>query len=131
MLNAIAGDVARIGLPKLYAPTVTGTVPGLVRFRARLSAALPWTVDVLDAAGSFVASTSGLGSTVDWTWDASSPRRARTRMRSAAGDDLTPAVGTIGSGELALAISRASSPIPRPSRRTATASRTRRRSRTR
>ena len=71
ILNSIAGDVSRIGLPKLYAPTVTGTVPGLVRFRARLSSPLPWTIDVLDAAGSTVAATSGLGSTLDWTWDAS------------------------------------------------------------
>ena len=42
---------AAIGLPKLYAPTVTGTVPGLVRFRARLSSPLPWTIEVLDDAG--------------------------------------------------------------------------------
>ena len=28
LLTGVAGEVARIGLPKLYAPTVTGTVPG-------------------------------------------------------------------------------------------------------
>ena len=39
LLNGIAGDVAKTGLPKLYAPVVTGAVPGLVRFRARLSSA--------------------------------------------------------------------------------------------
>ena len=99
------GDVSQIGLPKLYAPTVTGTVPGLVRFRARLSAALPWTIDVLDAAGSFVTSTSGLGSTIDWTWDASFAAPGPYTYAIRGGDDLTPAVGTIGSGELALAIS--------------------------
>ena len=38
LLNSIGGEVARIGLPKLYAPTITGAVPGLVRFRAKLSA---------------------------------------------------------------------------------------------
>ena len=104
-LNAVAGDVSRIGLPKLYAPTVTGTVPGLVRFRARLSAALPWTIDVLDAAGSFVTSTNGLGSTIDWTWDASFAVPGPYTYAIRSGDALTPAVGTIGSGELALAIS--------------------------
>ena len=41
-LNAIAGRVAEIGLPKLYEPRVTGTVGGVVRFRARLSAFMPW-----------------------------------------------------------------------------------------
>jgi hypothetical protein len=105
ILNAIAGDVSRIGLPKLYAPTVTGTVPGLVRFRARLSAALPWTIDVLDTAGAAVASTSGLGSAIDWTWDASFTAPGSYTYAMRGGDDLTPAVGTIGSGELPLAIS--------------------------
>ena len=51
ILNAVGGNVSRIGLPKLYAPTVTGTVPGLVRFRARLSSPLPWTIEVLDDGG--------------------------------------------------------------------------------
>ena len=105
ILNAVAGDVSRIGLPKLYAPTVTGTVPGLVRFRARLSAGLPWTIDVLDAAGSFVTSTSGLGSTIDWTWDASFAAPGSYTYAIRGGDDVTPAVGAIGSAELALAIS--------------------------
>ena len=54
LLNTIAGEVATIGLPKLYAPVVTGAVPGTVRFKARLSSALPWTVDVYDAAGNAV-----------------------------------------------------------------------------
>ena len=105
ILNSIAGDVSRIGLPKLYAPTVTGTVPGLVRFRARLSAPLPWTIDVLDAAGSTVAATSGLGSTLDWTWDASFVPPGSYTYAIRGGDQLTPAVGTLGTGELALALS--------------------------
>ena len=70
LLDDLAGDVAELGLPKLYAPRVTGTVPGIVRFRARLSAVLPWTVDVYDAAGDAVASGSGFGADVDWSWDA-------------------------------------------------------------
>ena len=70
LLNGLAGNVRAIGLPKLYAPLVTGAVPGKVRFRARLSSALPWSVDVLDASGISVAGTSGQGASVDWTWDA-------------------------------------------------------------
>ena len=49
---------------------MTGAVPGKVRFRARLSSALPWSVDVLDASGISVAGTEGQSASVDWTWDA-------------------------------------------------------------
>ena len=67
LLNSIGGEVSRIGLPKLYAPTVSGTVPGTVRFRAKLSSPLPWMVDVYDAAGNAVASSNGTGANVDWS----------------------------------------------------------------
>ena len=98
LLTTIAGDVAMIGLPKLYAPLVTGSVPGLVRFRARLSAPLPWTVDVYDAVGNAFASTSGVGPNVDWTWDGSlaPPGSYSYSIRSEAG--VTPATGPIGGG---------------------------------
>ena len=98
LLNRIAGEVATIGLPKLYAPVVTGAVPGAVRFRARLSSALPWTVDVHDAVGNAVASTSGLGSNVDWSWDATllPPGSYSYSIRSE--DSVTPAAGAIGGG---------------------------------
>src|SRR5439155_13811624 len=43
-LPQIARDVAGLGLPKLFAPAATGKLGGPVRFTARLSAALPWTV---------------------------------------------------------------------------------------
>jgi flagellar hook assembly protein FlgD len=98
LLNGITGEVAKIGLPKLYAPVVTGTVPGTVRFRARLSSALPWTVDVYDAVGNTFASMSGLGTNVDWSWDATlaPPGSYTYSIRSA--DNVTPAVGKIGGG---------------------------------
>ena len=106
LLSSIGGDVAEIGLPKLYAPTVTGSVPGTVRFRARLSAMLPWTVDVYDGAGDTVASSSGFGAEIDWSWDASLVRPGRYSYAIRAGTDVTPAVGAIGGGgEAALAIS--------------------------
>ncbi len=104
LLTGIAGDVARTGLPKLYAPTVSGTVPGLVRFRARLTSPLPWTVEVNDAAGSLVASSPGTGANVDWTWDATtmSPGSYTYAIRS--DESVTAAEGVIGGGDISLAI---------------------------
>ena len=69
-LDALAASVSAIGLPKLYAPSVRGAPGGLVRFSARLSAPIPWTVTVTDPAGVPVASGAGTGTAVDWTWDA-------------------------------------------------------------
>src|SRR5262249_15248974 len=68
-IPAIAKAVAATGLPKLYAPVVSGKIGGAVRFTARLSSAVPWTVTVSDATGAVVVSGSGTGTTVDWTWD--------------------------------------------------------------
>jgi hypothetical protein len=104
LLTGIGGDVAKIGLPKLYAPVVTGTIPGTVRFRARLSSALPWSVDVSDATGSTVATTAGLGANVDWSWDATPlpPGSYTYSIRSE--DSVTPAIGTIGGGVAAFSV---------------------------
>jgi N-acetylmuramoyl-L-alanine amidase len=70
LLPAIAKDVAALGGPKLYSPAITGKVGGPIRFTGRLSAPLPWTVTVTDATGAVVASGTGTGTTIDWTWDA-------------------------------------------------------------
>jgi hypothetical protein len=104
LLTGIAGDVARTGLPKLYAPTISGAVPGTVRFRARLSALLPWTVEVYDQSGLAVASGSGFGAAVDWTWDASTLPPGSYSYAIRSDDTLTAAEGVIGGGDLALAI---------------------------
>ena len=42
-LNTLAAAAGELGLPKLYEPRVESD-EGLVRFRARLSSSLPWTV---------------------------------------------------------------------------------------
>lgn len=105
LLTPLAGDVSRIGLPKLYAPTVAGAVPGTVRFRARLSSALPWTVDVYDAAGGTLASSSGLGANVDWSWDATLVPPGSYSYAIRSDDTVTPALGTIGgASEVELAV---------------------------
>ena len=98
LLNTVAGEVSGIGVPKLYAPSVTGTPPGPVRFRARLSGPLPWTIEVSDSAGAVVATGSGSGSTVDWTWDASLAlaRKGAYTYAVRAGADVLPARGRIG-----------------------------------
>ena len=94
-LPSIARAVAATGLPKLYSPVVTGDVGGPVRFRARLSASLPWTVTVTDPLGTIVGSGSGTGRSVDWTWDASAaaPGVYSWAIESAG---ARPATGTVG-----------------------------------
>ncbi|MBA2331689.1 MAG: N-acetylmuramoyl-L-alanine amidase [Actinobacteria bacterium] len=95
LLNGLAGTVQAIGLPKLYAPLISGAVPGKVRFRARLSSALPWSVDVLDASGSAVAGSTGQSTTVDWSWDASLAAQGAYAYSIEAGA-ATPVTGSLG-----------------------------------
>ena len=66
--------------------------------------ALPWTVDVYDAVGNAVASSSGLGTNVDWSWDATTalPGSYSYSIRSDAA--VTPAFGPIGGGAATLGI---------------------------
>ena len=104
LLNSIGGEVSRIGLPKLYAPTVSGAVPGTVRFRAKLSSPLPWVVDVYDAAGNAVASSNGTGANVDWTWDATAVAPGSYTYLIRSDQSVTPAEGVIGGGDISLAI---------------------------
>jgi flagellar hook assembly protein FlgD len=94
-LNGIATDVAATGLPKLYKPVVTGRLGGPVRFRATLTEALPWTVTIRDAADAVLATGSGTGAAVDWTWDASATPFGDVSYAIEAGPDLRPARGTV------------------------------------
>ncbi|HEX7144719.1 MAG TPA: peptidoglycan recognition protein [Gaiellaceae bacterium] len=103
-LDAIARQAASDGLPKLYAPSARGTLGGQVRFRARLSEALPWTVTVADATGAVVANGTGTSQDVDWTWDASTAVPGSYSWTIAAGDNVLPASGTIGAKPVVLAI---------------------------
>jgi len=104
LLTGLAGDVSRRGLPKLYSPLVTGAVPGTVRFRARLSSALPWTVEVYDAVGSPVGSSTGLGPNVDWTWDAILLPPGSYSYAITSEESVTPALGALGGGEAPLSV---------------------------
>jgi N-acetylmuramoyl-L-alanine amidase len=104
-LDTLAGAVSTTGLPKLYGPSVRGGLGSLVRFTGRLSGAVPWTVTVNDAAGAIVAEQTGVGPTLDWSWDATAvPPGAYTWTMS--GDGIHPAIGTLGSKAIALTLTR-------------------------
>ena len=81
LLPALADTVAATGGPKLYNPVVSGRVGGFVRFGARLSAPLPWTVTVSNASGSVVARGRGGGPIVGRTWNASGVPAGRWEAR--------------------------------------------------
>jgi hypothetical protein len=101
-LGAVSGETLALGLPKLYEPDVTGGLGGLVRFRARVSSGLPWTVSVTDSLGVPLASGAGIGPTVDWTWDASLAAGAGARWRIAVAG-ATPITGVLGRASPAVA----------------------------
>ena len=99
-LPSITRQIAATGLPKIYSPVVIGAVGGSVRFTARLSSAVPWTVTVVDSLGRTVASQTGTGTDVDWTWDASLTPAGLYRYTISAGGAGTaaarPVTGAIG-----------------------------------
>jgi hypothetical protein len=103
-LGTLARQAADAGLPKLYAPSVHGLLGGPIRFEARLTEALPWTVTVADSTGAAVATGTGTGQQVDWTWDASLIAPAAYTWTISAGDSVRPATGTIGTAPAALAL---------------------------
>ncbi len=103
-LDALAKSAAAIGLPKLYSPTIEGSIGGLVSFTARLSSALSWSVTVFDAAQKPVAVGTGFGSTVRWTWDARLVTPGTYTYSIGAGPTLRPATGTLASAAGALTL---------------------------
>jgi N-acetylmuramoyl-L-alanine amidase len=111
-LRSIAQATSAVGLPKLFAPSVRGDIGGQVRFRARLSEALPWTVTIADAEGTVVGTGAGTSTDIDWTWDAATVARAVYTWTINAGETVRPATGTIGTKPVALAI-RSPSAKPR------------------
>lgn len=103
-LPSIAKAVAALGLPKLYSPLVTGKLGRPVRFRGRLSSSSPWTVTVTDAAQQVVASGSGVGKSVDWTWNAALAAPGTYTWTMSAGPSVRPARGTIGGKAIPLRV---------------------------
>jgi hypothetical protein len=107
LIPAIAKRVAALGLPKLYAPAATADESGGTRFTAKLSAALPWTVTVTDAAGTELGRGEGTGASVDWTWLPAGAIPAGARWEIAS-PGATPAAGVLaGTVATALALTGA------------------------
>jgi hypothetical protein len=104
-LPAIRAAVAKTGLPKLYEPAVAGNLGGPVRFTARLSSSVDWTVIVRDQNGVQVASGTGAGTDVDWTWDATTAALDQRYTWAISAPDMRPATGALGT------------PLPPPSLR--------------
>jgi hypothetical protein len=96
LLPSIRAAVARTGLPKLYEPAVAGALGGPVRFTARLSGSADWTVSVRDQNGTEVASGTGTGAEVDWTWDASTAAFDQRYTWTISAPDMRPATGALG-----------------------------------
>jgi hypothetical protein len=103
-LGAIAQQANATGLPKLYAPSVKGTLGGPIRFRARLSESLPWSVTVADSTGATLATGTGTGTDIDWTWDAALSVSGSYSWTIAGGTTVRSATGTIGAAPVPLAI---------------------------
>jgi hypothetical protein len=57
---------------------------------------LPWTVTVTNAVGQAVATGSGVGTSIAWTWDASTAPKGRYFWMIGAGPGVRPATGTLG-----------------------------------
>jgi hypothetical protein len=95
-IGDVASRAAQLGLPKLYAPAVSGVLGGPIRFTARLSEALPWTVTVADAAGAPLAQGTGFGASVDWTWNSAGVAPGAYSYRIEAGASMRPATGSLG-----------------------------------
>ncbi|HEX3686636.1 MAG TPA: N-acetylmuramoyl-L-alanine amidase [Gaiellaceae bacterium] len=104
-LPSLRTEVSKTGLPKLYAPAVVGALGGPIRFTARLSSPVAWTVTVRDEAGATVASGTGTGTKVDWTWDASAATLQHYAWSITAAQ-MRPATGSIGSAPVPLALQK-------------------------
>src|SRR5262249_30414577 len=100
--------------PKLYSPAIIGVLGGQIRFQARLSSALAWTVTVANQLGKVVASGTGRGTIVDWTWRSSTVGKGRfTWSISAPG--VRPATGSLGIATRRPAPAPSPAPGPAPS----------------
>ena len=101
-LPEIAREVSLTGAPKLYAPKVTGKLGRSIRFTATLSGEAQWTVTVADQTGAVVASQSGTGPALDWTWDSSAAPPGRYTW-AISGPSLRGAAGSLGAKAATLA----------------------------
>lgn len=95
-LNRIASVAEQTGLPKLYAPVVSGKIGGPIVFSGRLSSALRWNITVNGPDGRRAASASGTGPTIAWTWNSAGFAPGRYTWTMSAGSTVLPAKGLVG-----------------------------------
>lgn len=113
-LDGIAAAAQALGTPKIVDATATPPALGTdgngvlapIAFRARVLGGTSWTLTVLDARGSPVASNSGSGSDIAWTWNGARsdgtvvPPGAklayRIEARNAAGENARALLASLG-----------------------------------
>jgi hypothetical protein len=95
-LDRLAAQVAATGGPKLYAPLARGSIGRIVRFSGQLTEPLPWTIAVAASSGKVVASRSGFGRRISWSWSSAGLAKGRYVWTMGAGPRVLPARGTIG-----------------------------------
>ena len=97
-LGALTEMAATTGLPKLYDPAVRGSLGKIMRFWARLSQPLAWTVTVSGPGGTRVASRTGVGDRVSWFWDSSTVDSGARYTWAIEAPGVRPARGAFGPG---------------------------------
>jgi hypothetical protein len=113
-LDAVAAAAQAIGTPKIIDATATPPALGTdangvlapIAFRARVLGGASWTLTVLDARGSPVASNSGSGSDIAWTWNGArsdgtvvapgTKLAYRIEARNAAGENARALLASLG-----------------------------------
>ena len=95
-LGSIASEAAASGGPKLFDPRVSGSLGGPVRFTARISTSRAWAITVRDALGAQVASGTGAGTAVDWTWQSAGAAPGRYTYTIDAGPETRAVVAPVG-----------------------------------
>jgi len=99
-LDQIALVAEQTGLPKLYSPVVRGKIGGPVVFSGRLSSALPWTITVNGPDGRRVASGTGVGPVIAWTWNSTGFAAGRYTWTMSGGSGVLAARGLVGGTSL-------------------------------
>ena len=97
-LDALAQAALSIGLPKLFEPSATAEGETRRRFTARLSEPRRWRVTVTAPDGTAVATGSGRGVSVDWTWETAGLPAGQYGYTIAGPEGMLPASGTRARG---------------------------------
>jgi hypothetical protein len=110
-LGGVAAEASALGLPKLYEPSAT-VGAGTVTFHGRLSEPRPHTITVRDPTGATVASFSGTGAAILWTWNSAGAAAGGFNWSIDAGPDVRPASGSFMLGPAPPPISGGTPPSP-------------------